>query len=133
MGLGGTAKKLQKVVDMAEELYDRLNYLREQLTRLQETVEQTGSQVEHLQREQAVNRALLERLAERQDIDVDEVIETISNEEANPQQRQPGGQRQQGQGQPGGQRQHQGQQGQGFPSQSSPDTASRRDDRSPGN
>ena len=142
MGLGGTAKKLQRVVDMAEELYERLNYLREQLTELQAGVERTGTQVEHLQREQAVNRALLERLAEQQGIDVDEVLETISNEEVNrtaQQQSQPGqhGQEQRNQGQPGGQRQPGGQgqqgQGQGFSPRSSSDTSSGRDDQPPGN
>lgn len=143
MGLGGTAKKLQKVVDMAEEVYDRLNYLREQLAELQGRVEQTGSQVDHLQREQARNRALLERLAEQQDIDVDEVLDTVSNEEENrtaPQQAQPRQQgpqgqrqpRQQGtQGQDQRQRGDQGQQGQGDSSQSSSDTTSRRDSRPP--
>jgi regulator of replication initiation timing len=163
MGLGGTAKKLQKVVDMAEELYDRLNYLREQLAQLQETVERTGTQVERLQREQAANRALLERLAEQQGIDVDEALKTASNENANPapEQRQRGYQGQDGnqrlqggqgqgqhgnQGQRGDQRQQEGQgqkqdprgqdqqrQDQGSSSRSSFDGTSRRDDRPPGN
>jgi len=31
MGLGGTAKKLQKVTDMAEDVYARLNDLRDQV------------------------------------------------------------------------------------------------------
>jgi peptidoglycan hydrolase CwlO-like protein len=99
MGLGGTTKKLQKVVNMAEELYERLNYLREQLAELSERVERTGSRVERLQREQAINRVLLERLAEQQGIDVDEARENVSIEEPDRtvQGQEPG--QQQGQGQ----------------------------------
>lgn len=83
MGLGGTTKKLQKVVNMAEELYERLNYLREQLADLSERVDQTGTEVERLQREQAANRALLEQLAKQQGIDVEEALEDVSTGDPN--------------------------------------------------
>lgn len=76
MGLGGTAKKLQKIANMAEELYARVNDLREQLNGLGETVEQTNAAVEQLRREHAETRALVERLAENEGIDVDAVAQT---------------------------------------------------------
>lgn len=74
MGLGGTAKKLQRMIDMAEQTYHRLNEVREQLTSLRETVERTGAQVADLEAEQRDQRALLEALADEQGIDVDEVL-----------------------------------------------------------
>lgn len=74
MGLGGTAKKLQRMIDMAEQTYNRLNEVREQLNTLRETVEQTGARVADLEAEQRDQRALLEALADEQGIDVDEVL-----------------------------------------------------------
>lgn len=108
MGLGGTAKKLQKVANMAEDLYARLNDLREQLMGLRETVERTNTEVDHLRYEHEVTRALLERVAEQQGIDVDEVLENVDTNA--PDQATPG----QGQGQGYDQGQGQGyDQGQG--------------------
>lgn len=116
MGLGGTAKKLQKVANMAEDLYARLNDLREQLDRLRETVEQTNTDVEQIRHEQQVNRALLERMAEQQGIDVNETLESVSTETRQPapeQERGQDGRRQQDQWDQQGQQGQQRQQGQG--------------------
>lgn len=110
MGLGGTAKKLQKVANMAEDLYSKLNDLREELAMLRETVEQTNTDVKQIRHEQQVNRALLERLAEQQGIDVNETLERVSPETRQPspeQGREQDGQRQQDQWD------QQGQQGRG--------------------
>lgn len=74
MGLGGTAKKLQRIANMAEEMYARVNDLREQLNGLGQTVEQTNTTVEQLRREHAETRALVERLAEKEGIEVDDVL-----------------------------------------------------------
>ena len=74
MGLGGTAKKLQRMIDMAEQTYNRLNEMREQLNALRTTVEETGERVEKLESEQDEQRALLEALAEEQGLDVDTVL-----------------------------------------------------------
>ena len=74
MGLGGTAKKLQRMIDMAEQTYHRLNEVREQLDSLRTTVEETGERVEHVEAEQREQRALLEALADEQGLDVDEVV-----------------------------------------------------------
>ncbi|WP_248903672.1 DUF5798 family protein [Halocatena marina] len=120
MGLGGTAKKLQKVANMAEDLYARLNDLREQLMGLRETVERTNTEVDQLRYEHEVTRALLERVAEQQGIDVDEVIENVDTnapDQATPGQGQHGQGYDQGQGQGYDQGQGQGYdqgQGQGY-------------------
>ncbi|GAB3316609.1 hypothetical protein EI982_03870 [Haloplanus rallus] len=69
MGFGSTAKKLQQVADMAEDVYARLNQLREQVSEMRETVIETQSRVDDLDRELAEQRALLEALAEERGID----------------------------------------------------------------
>ncbi|MFB6307814.1 MAG: DUF5798 family protein [Haloarculaceae archaeon] len=74
MGLGGTAKKIQKVADMAEDLYGKLNEQREQLQSLRETVEHTGERVDAIETELAEQRALLRAIADEQGVDTDEVI-----------------------------------------------------------
>jgi len=73
MGLGGTAKKLQKVTDMAEDVYSRLNDLRDQVVEMRETTQETKARVDRLETESAEMRALLEALAEKEGIDVESV------------------------------------------------------------
>lgn len=73
MGLGSTAKKIQKVADVADKLYTKVNELKEQLDELRGTVEETNEQVDDLERELAEQRALLEALAEDQGLDPDAV------------------------------------------------------------
>ena len=73
MGLGGTAKKLQKVTDMAEDVYARLNDLREQIVEIRETTKETSDRVDRLERETAEVRALVEALAEQEGVDVERV------------------------------------------------------------
>lgn len=74
MGLGSTAKKLQKVTDQAEKLYGRMNEMREQLQNLKGTVEETGDRVEDLDRKVERQGAVIEALAEEQGIDVDSLV-----------------------------------------------------------
>jgi septal ring factor EnvC (AmiA/AmiB activator) len=74
MGLGDTAKKLQKVVDAAEQLYAKMNEVIEQLKNVKGQVEETGERVEHLERDVAEQRALVEALAEQEGIDVEETL-----------------------------------------------------------
>ncbi|MFB6092929.1 MAG: DUF5798 family protein [Haloquadratum sp.] len=73
MGLGGTAKKLQKVTDMAEDVYTRLNDLRDQIVEMRETAQATSDRVERLEAETAEMRAILDALAEEEGIDVETV------------------------------------------------------------
>jgi uncharacterized coiled-coil DUF342 family protein len=70
MGLGSTAKKLQQVTDMAEDVYGRMNQLRERVREMQQTVVETRDQVDNINRELAEQRAIVEALAEKEDIDV---------------------------------------------------------------
>ena len=74
MGLGGTAKKLQRMMDVAEQTYNRLNEMREQMNALRSTVEETGERVETLETEQNEQRVLLEALAEEHGLDVEGVL-----------------------------------------------------------
>jgi chromosome segregation ATPase len=73
MGLGGTAKKLQKVTDMADDVYTRLNDLRDQIVEMRETTQETSDRVDRLERETAEVRALVEALAEKEGIDIEGV------------------------------------------------------------
>lgn len=76
MGLGGTAKKLQKVTNAAEELYTKMNEVIGQLKELQGEVERTSEQVDRIEYDVAEQRAILEAIADAQDVDVDAVIES---------------------------------------------------------
>jgi TolA-binding protein len=80
MGLGGTAKKIQKLADLAEELYGRVNDIRDQIREMQETVSETSARVERLEAENAEQRALLEALAEEQGLDLDAIAASNDGE-----------------------------------------------------
>ncbi len=74
MGLGSTAKKLQQTVDIAEDLYGKVNDLRDRIGGLEETVADTNENVAALDAELAEQRALVEALADEQGVDVDAVV-----------------------------------------------------------
>ncbi|MHB9285964.1 DUF5798 family protein [Halobacteriales archaeon Cl-PHB] len=74
MGLGGTAKKLQKVANAAEELYAKMNEIIGELKDLQAEVEETSEQVDAMEYDLAEQRAVLEAIADQQGLDVDEVL-----------------------------------------------------------
>ena len=74
MGLGGTAKKLQKVMDAAEQLYSKMNEVVSELKEVQSDVEATSAQVDRIERDLAEQRALLEAMADQQGLDVDEIV-----------------------------------------------------------
>ena len=82
MGLGSTAKKLQKVADMADDLYTKLNEQKEQLRELRSTVEETSDRVGAIDREQTEQRALLEAIAEEQGLDTDAILTEAVIEDA---------------------------------------------------
>lgn len=82
MGLGGATRKLQKVADMGEELYSRINELREQILEVRETVQETNKRVAALENKVDGQTAILEALAENEDIDVDELLTEVAIEEA---------------------------------------------------
>jgi DNA anti-recombination protein RmuC len=74
MGLGGTAKKLQKVMDAAEQLYSKMNEIIGELRDLQSEVETTSEQVDRIEQDLARQEALLEAVAEGQGIDTEAVL-----------------------------------------------------------
>lgn len=82
MGFGSTAKKVQKLADVAEKTYSRLNDLREDLNDLRGTVEETGDRVRRLERRVETQQALLEAIAEEHDLDVDAVLTESAIEDA---------------------------------------------------
>lgn len=73
MGFGSTAKKLQTVVDMADDLYAKLSELATQLQTLQDTVDETADRVDTIDHELAEQRELLEAIAAEHDIDTDDI------------------------------------------------------------
>jgi len=82
MGLGSTAKKIQTVADRAEELYARMNEMREQLKDLKLTVEDTGERVQGLDAKVDRQAVILEALAEEQGLDVDQLVADATIDEA---------------------------------------------------
>lgn len=82
MGLGGTAKKLGTMLDIAEQTYNRLNDVREQLNSLRETVERTDERFDEVELEQKRQRALLQALADKQGIDIDAALANVEPESA---------------------------------------------------
>lgn len=91
MPLGGATKKLQKLVDTAEELYQRINELREEIAALRETVQDTNATVQRVERNLETQRALVEALAREQGVDVDRIIAETAIEEAEPADAEAGG------------------------------------------
>ncbi|GAA0201787.1 DUF5798 family protein [Haladaptatus pallidirubidus] len=77
MGLGSTAKKIQKVADTAEKLYAKLNELREQVIAIRDSLEATDERVQKLEVENAEQKALIEALAHEQGIDVESILEDV--------------------------------------------------------
>jgi uncharacterized coiled-coil DUF342 family protein len=84
MGLGGATKKLQKVADMGDELYSKINELREQIIEMRETVQDTNQRVDALENKLDQQGAILEALAEKEGLDVDELLTEVAIEEAEP-------------------------------------------------
>jgi uncharacterized coiled-coil DUF342 family protein len=84
MALGGATKKLQKVIDTAEETYKRLDELREQVHLMRETLTDTHRRVRGLERELEDQRAVIEALARQEGVDVDSVLAEAAIEEAEP-------------------------------------------------
>ncbi len=84
MPLGGATKKIQKILDTAEELYNRVVELREQVMEVRETVQGTNERVAALENKLDQQGAILEALAAEQDLDVEELVTEVAIEEAEP-------------------------------------------------
>jgi hypothetical protein len=77
MDIAGTKKKIQRVVKVGEETYKKINEVIEKVEQLQNDLAKTSEQVDYIEREQAEQRALLEALAEKQDLDVEEILDGV--------------------------------------------------------
>lgn len=87
MGFGSTAKKLQKVAEMAEDVYAKLKELKEEVDATRETVENTAERTARLEAELAEQRALVDRLLEvngidPESVDLADVEPTVGDEQA---------------------------------------------------
>ncbi|QLD88382.1 hypothetical protein HWV07_04780 [Natronomonas salina] len=82
MGLGGATKKLQKVADMGDELYSKINELRDQVLEMRATVQHTHERVQTLENKVDQQGAVIEALAEQEGIDVDTIHTQVAIEEA---------------------------------------------------
>lgn len=69
MGLGGTAKKLQRVVDVADELYAKVSDLREEIVAVRNSIDETKERLTAVETELEEQRELLERIAEAERVD----------------------------------------------------------------
>lgn len=76
MGLGGTAKKVQRMVDLAEKLHARIMDIKERVEGTQETVDETADRVDAIESELGEQREILEAIAESQGVDLDEIGDT---------------------------------------------------------
>jgi len=80
MGFGSTAKKLQQVVDVADELYAKINDLKSDLSAIRDTIDQTNERVGKLETELASQRELLEAVAEAEGVDIEKFQNETENE-----------------------------------------------------
>jgi predicted nuclease with TOPRIM domain len=62
---------------MAEDVYTRLNQLREQMSEMRETVVETRDRVDELDTELAEQRAILNALAEERGVDVEAITTEV--------------------------------------------------------
>ncbi|MFB6361517.1 MAG: DUF5798 family protein [Halobacteriales archaeon] len=79
--LGNAGQKISRIVELAEELYERVAELREQVSELRETSRETRDRVVELEAELAAQRALLEALAEAQGLDVESISSAAADED----------------------------------------------------
>ncbi|WP_246983346.1 DUF5798 family protein [Halorientalis marina] len=74
VGLGNTKQKIQTMIDQAEKAYTKMNEVRDDVDELRNRVEHTSDQVDAVSHELAEQRAVIEALAEKEGIDVDQAI-----------------------------------------------------------
>jgi len=77
MDITGTKNKIQRVIKVAEESYKKINEVIEKIDRLQKDLATTSEQVDHIEMELAEQRVLIERMAEEQGLDVEEILAEV--------------------------------------------------------
>ena len=76
MDIAGTKRKIQRATKVAEESYKKMNEMLERMQGMENELQTTSLQVDHMEYELAEQRALLEAMAEQQGLDVEEVLDT---------------------------------------------------------
>ena len=76
MDIAGTKRKIQRVTKVAEESYKKMNEMLERMQEMENELQTTSQQVDHIEYELAEQRALLEAMAEQQGLDIEEVLDT---------------------------------------------------------
>jgi len=77
MDITGTKNKIQRAIKVAEESYKKINEVIEKIERLQQDLETTSEQVDHIEVELAEQRALIEALAEKQGLDTADILADV--------------------------------------------------------
>lgn len=77
MGLGSTAKKVQRIADIAENVYSRMNDLVDRVIAMEESVEETNDRVRALEREVRAQRTLLEAVADAEGVEIPEAAAEV--------------------------------------------------------
>ncbi|MEF8822202.1 MAG: DUF5798 family protein [Halovenus sp.] len=77
MDITGTKNKIQRVIKVAEESYKKINEVIEKIEKLQTDLATTSDQVDHIEMELAEQRALIERLAEEQGLDIEAILADV--------------------------------------------------------
>ena len=70
MGLGSTAKKLQQVVDLADDLYAKINDLKSDMAAMRQTIEDTEDGVERIEDRLDEQERLLEAIADAEGVEL---------------------------------------------------------------
>jgi len=74
MDIAGTKRKIQRATKVAEESYKKMNEMLGRMQKMEEDFQTTSAQVDHMEVELAEQRALLEAIAEKQGVDVEELL-----------------------------------------------------------
>lgn len=79
MVLGSATQKIQTIVELAEDLYEKVTELKEELQQTQETVHDVDGRVAGIEEELDQQRVILEGIANELDISIDELFESDEN------------------------------------------------------
>lgn len=75
MVLGSATQKIQTIVELAEDLYEKVTELREELLETKDTVRNIDERVTAIERELDEQRVILEEVAADHDISTDDLFE----------------------------------------------------------
>ncbi|MFP4589983.1 MAG: DUF5798 family protein [Halobacteriales archaeon] len=84
MGLGSTAKRVQRLSEVAEELYGKLSEVLDRVRDIEGAIEETNDRVTAIEARLDRQERLLEALAEANGVDVEAVTEAESTGDAKP-------------------------------------------------